>query len=73
MAKYGEFPMIDMEDLNDLELLKTHRCYFDEFQELPKDRQAEIYRYCKFHATFPACRANLEQICYAVSKIYFGY
>lgn len=73
MARHGEIPMIDMEELNDLELLKTHRIYSDEFQELPKDRQMEIYRYCKTHATFPGCLASLEQIRYAVTRIYFGF
>lgn len=65
--------MIDMDDLNELELLKTHRIYSDEFQELSKERQMEIYRYCKTHATCPGCLASLEQIRYAVTKIYFGY
>ncbi len=73
MAKYGTIPILDMEDLTDLELLKTHRLYSDEFAELPKERQSEIYKYCKLHATHDGCRATLEQIRYAVSKIYFGY
>lgn len=72
MARYGEIPMIDMEDLNDLELLKTHRIYSDDFEELPKDRQIEIYLYCKMHATCPGCLASLEQIRYAVTRLYFG-
>lgn len=73
MARHGEIPMIDMEDLNDLELLKTHRIYSDEFHGLPKERQAEIYSYCKTHATCPGCLASLEQIRYAVTRLYFGH
>lgn len=73
MAKYGDIPMIDMVDLTDLELLKTHRIYSDEFSDLPKDRQMEIYKYCKFHATCPGCLASLEQIRYSVTRIYFGF
>lgn len=72
MMKYGDIPMIYMEDLNDLELLKTHRIFSDEFEELPKERQMEIFKYCKCHATCPGCLASLEQIRYAVTRIYFG-
>lgn len=71
MARHN-IPMIDMEDLTDLELLKTHRLYSDEFAELPKERQTEIYHYCRTHATWEGCRASLEQIRYAVTRIYFG-
>lgn len=73
MAKYCEIPMIDMEDLTDLEMLKTHRIYSDDFAELPEARKREIYRYCKTHANHPGCLASLEQIRYAVTRIYFGY
>ena len=73
LAKYGEIPMIDMEDLTDLELLKTHRIYSDDFAELPEDRKVEIYRYCKLHATHKGCLACLEQIRYAVTRLYFGF
>lgn len=73
MSRYGEIPMIDMADLTDLELLKTHRLYSDEFQQLPQERQNKIYEYCKLHANHAGCRASLEQIRYAVTKIYFGW
>lgn len=71
--KYGERKFIDMADLNDLELLKTHCIYSDEFEELSEERQTEIYKYCKLHATFEYCRLNLEQIRYAVVRQYFGF
>lgn len=73
MLKYGEHNMIDMADLEDLDLLKSHVVYSDEFAELPKERQTEIYRYCKLHATNEFCLENLKQIRYAVSRLYFGY
>ena len=65
--------MIDMSDLNDLSLLKSHIIYASEFEELSKERQMEIYKYCKFHATFPCCKENLKQIRYAATKLYFGF
>lgn len=71
--KHGEHNMIDMEDLTDLELLKSHTIYSDEFEELPKERQIDIYQYCKLHATHPYCRENLKQIRYAATRIYFGF
>ena len=67
-----EYEMIDMEDLADLNMLKNHVIYSDEFEELPKDRQTEIYEWCKLHATHPIVRRNLEQIRYAATKIYFS-
>ena len=73
MSRYEKIPMIEMADLNDLELLKTHRIYSDEFEKLPEERKLEIYKYCKLHATCPGCRASLEQIRYAVTKLYFGW
>ena len=73
MSRYEKIPMIEMADLNDLELLKTHRIYSDEFEKLPEERKLEIYKYCKLHATCPGCLASLEQIRYAVTKLYFGW
>ena len=73
MAKYGAISMIDMENVTDLELLKTHCIYSDEFKELPIERQKEIYKYCKLHATHIGCQECLKQIRYAVSRIYFGF
>lgn len=71
--KYGEIKMIDMKDLTELELLKTHCIYSDEFEKLPKERQIEIYKYCKLHSTSPYCLENLKQIRYALSRLYFGF
>lgn len=73
MSRYEKIPMIEMADLNDLELLKTHRIYSDEFEKLPEERKLEIYKYCKLHATCSGCLASLEQIRYAVTKLYFGW
>ena len=67
-----EYEMIDMEGLNDLTLLKTHVMYSDEYEKLPKARQEEIYHWCRLHATHPVVQRNLEQIRYAVTKIYFS-
>lgn len=65
--------LIDMADLTDLALLKKQIICSDQFEELPKERQEEIYEYCKIHATWDACIENLKQIRYAVAKIYFGW
>ena len=65
--------IISMEDLTDLELLKTYIICSDEFEELPKDRQYEIYAFCKRYASYEACIENLKQIRYAVERIYFGW
>ncbi len=73
MANIKGYETIDMEDLKDYELLKTHVIYCDQFAELPEDQKRMIYVYCKCHATHPACVENLNQIRYAVTKIYFGY
>lgn len=72
MIKYDEKQMIDMVDLTDLELLKTHCIYSTDFADLPKARQTEIYIFCQLHATNEYCRLNLDQIRYAVTKQYFG-
>ena len=66
-----EYKMLDMEALTDLNMLKTHLMYSDDFEELPKDRQKEIYNWCRLHATHPVVSKNLEQIRYAVTRIYF--
>ena len=70
--KFEEKNMIDMENLTSLDMLKTHCIYSSDFGDLPKDRQKDIYVYCKCHATNEYCRLNLEQIRYAVTKQYFG-
>ena len=67
-----KYEMLDMDDFADLDMLKNHLMYSDEFEKLEKDRQAEIYEWCKLHATHPIVRKNLEQIRYAVTKIYFS-
>ena len=64
--------LIDMEDLTDLEMLSEHVIFFDEFEEFPKERQQEMYHYCKMHANREVCRENLKQMRYAVARIYFG-
>lgn len=62
---------IEIEDLTDLELLKTHYIYREDFEKLPVDRQKEIYTYCKLHANNYGCIENLEHIRYAVTRMYF--
>lgn len=71
--KYGEFPLITREELTDLEMLRDHVLYSDEFREMPKAEQEKVYGFCKVHGNLPACRENLRQIRYAVAKIYFGW
>ncbi len=71
--KYGECPLIERKDITDLSVLKDHVLYSDEIQDMTKEEQEQIYRYCKTHATFKACQENLRQIRYAVTRIYFGW
>lgn len=71
--KYGEFELITAEELTSLDVLKEKVLYTDEFEDMPKERQTEIYHYCKLHASHKACRENLNQLRYAVAKIYFGW
>ena len=70
--KYGEFELITADELTSLDLLKEKVLYSDEIEDMSKERQIEIYRYCKLYATYKACSENLKQIRYAVTKIYFG-
>lgn len=70
--KYGEFELITAGELTSLDLLKEKVLYSDAIEGMSKERQTEIYRYCKFHATSKACIENLNQIRFAVTKIYFG-
>lgn len=71
--KYGNYELILMENLLDLEMLKIFVIYPDEYEKLDKIRQEEIYCYCVLHANNEICRQNLIQIRHAVIKIYFGY
>lgn len=70
--KYGEFELITVGELTSLDLLKDKVLYSDSIEDMSKEQQIEIYRYCKFHATSKACIENLKQIRFAVTKIYFG-
>ena len=45
--KYGEFPMITREEMTDISMLKDHVLYSDEIEEMPKEEQEQVYRYCK--------------------------
>ncbi|WP_293969317.1 hypothetical protein [uncultured Ruminococcus sp.] len=69
----NNFESIDIEKLADLSVLKERVIYSDDFEKLNKQDQETVYGYCKQHANLPACKENLKQIRYAVSKIYFGY
>lgn len=71
--KYGEFPLITRAELTELSMLKDHVLYSDEIEDMPKEEQEQVYRYCKTHGNLRACRENLRQIRYAVAKIYFGW
>ena len=54
--------MIDVENLTSLELLKTHWIYTDDFEKLPKEKQEEIYRYCKLHITNDYCKVLISRL-----------
>lgn len=64
---------IKIANLDDLSKLESHVIFSDEFEFLPKDRQDEIYAYCRCHAHISCCRENLKMIRYAVTRSYFGY
>ena len=65
--------LIDGNELfKNLYLLNDHVMYSDDFAELPKEKQTEVFNYCKLHANNPVIIENLKQIRYAVTKIYFG-
>ena len=66
-----DVPMIDIEELIDIDQLKTHCIYSSDFEGLTETTQTEIYHYCKMNVYYPACRANLKQIRIAVTRIYF--
>lgn len=71
--KHGEFELITAEELTSVDMLQNNVLYSDEVFAMSRERQEEIYKYCKFHATNKACRENLAQIRYAVTKAYFGW
>lgn len=71
--KYREFEPITAEELTSLDDLKEKVLYYEDIEEMSKERQTEIYHYCKLHATHKSCLENLKQIRYAVTKIYFGW
>lgn len=54
-------------ELRDLEELKRGRLYWDDFMTLPKDRQRDIYWWCKVHATDECVKLNLRTIRYAAA------
>ena len=63
----------DLAKLTDFGELKTKVMFSDDFKDLNKERQLEIYTYCKANANNEVCRENLKQIRYAVSELYFGW
>ena len=73
MKSTQRMTMIDMKDImEDITLLRDGCIYSDQFAELPKDTQYELYAYCLAHATWECCIENLKQMRYAVARIYFG-
>lgn len=73
MKPANGYELIERKDISNLSVLKQKAIYSDEFAELSKEEQTQIYNYCLTHANLGACRENLKQIRYAVSKIYFGF
>lgn len=54
-------------ELTDLEELKQRLLWWDDFMTLPKERQREIYWWCKTHATDECVRRNLRTVRYAAA------
>lgn len=73
MKNMKDIDMIQIENLENLDMLKEFCIYSDDFAELSKIKQNEIYAYCKCNANNPVCRENLKQIRYAVTRLYFGW
>jgi hypothetical protein len=63
----------DIDERTEKEFLLTHTIYPDDFKTLSKEKQFELYRFCKNHATNEVCRENLNQMRYAISELYFGF
>jgi len=65
--------IMEIDENTEKEMLAKHTIYSDDFYWLPKEKQLELYRYCKNHATNPICRENLNQMRYAIAELYFGF
>lgn len=68
---YKGFELISADELTNLEVLKSKILYSDTIEELSFARQKDIYNYCRLNAMHEACLENLNQIRYAVTRIYF--
>jgi hypothetical protein len=65
--------LVEIDENTEKEVLATNVIYSDDFYWLPKEKQLELYRFCKNHATNPICRENLNQMRYAIAALYFGF
>ena len=63
---------IDPSKVTDLSVLKKGVVNAILFAALDKDRQREMYLYCRRNCIHPVCKKNLDQIRYAITTEYFG-
>lgn len=63
----------DINERTEKEFLLSHTIYSDDFKNLSKEKQSELYRFCKSHAMNEICRENLKQMRYAIAELYFGF
>ena len=54
------------------EFLHSHIIFSSDYKVLSKEKQYELWRYCRNHATHEFCLENLKQMRYALAELYFG-
>lgn len=69
---YGQFEMITLEEMTGLEMLKSHVLPSGEWLKMTKEQQMELRTYCQRNAICKGCAKNLEQMRYAIERLYFG-
>lgn len=63
---------LDPTKITDLSILKKGVVNAILFATLDKERQREMYLYCRRNCINPVCKKNLDQMRYAITTDYFG-
>lgn len=58
--------------MGNLNQLKTKLMTAEEFAEMDKAAQREIYNFCATNKNYEYCRYNLEVICETIARQYFA-
>ena len=64
--------LIDIDETTAPTELLEHTIYSDDYAALPKDKQLELFMFCKMYANREVCQENLKQMRYAIADLYFG-